>query len=65
MYVIISSLLLGKAYDNMGEVKNAEHYYQLSIREKPNHLPVIINYSRFLVAQVRLLCLVNKFIILK
>ena len=47
--------LLGKAFDNIGDVQNAEYYYQLSIKEKPDHLPVIINYSRFLVEQVRIL----------
>ena len=50
-----SSLLLGKAFDSIGDVRNAEYYYQLSIKEKPDHLPVIINYSRFLVEQVRIL----------
>ena len=53
MFVIILLYYIGKAFDNIGDVQNAEYYYQLSINEKHDHLPVIINYSRFLAEQVR------------
>ena len=57
LYIYISvlsiSILLGKAYMFIGDLRNAEHYYKLSIKAKADHLPVIINYSQFLIQQVR------------
>jgi len=37
----------------IGDLRNAEHLYKLSIKAKADHLPVIINYSQFFIQQVR------------
>ena len=61
--IILLYYVLGKAFDNIGDVQNAEYYYQLSIKEKHVHLPVIINYSRFLIEHVRNLANIVSFLI--